>query len=117
MSENDRIVVRQQKISDLNNSIGVNFKDLFKAVGKGIADGAFGNWDRVAKDGVDALGALTGNKGIENTVWLLIYRSINRAIHNLVRDNRNLFKSNYKNYDSIAAQVKYALEEKEITIN
>ncbi len=43
MNENDGILVRKRKISDLNKSIGVNFSDLFKAVGKGIADGAFGH--------------------------------------------------------------------------
>ena len=117
MNDNDGILVRKRKISDLNQSIGVNFPDLFKAVGKGIADGAFGHWDRVAKDGVDAVGALTGKQGIEYIVWLLIYRSINRAIRNLVAGNKTLFTSNYQNYDSIAGKVKYALEDIEITID
>ncbi|MEM7760922.1 MAG: NACHT domain-containing protein [Cyanobacteria bacterium P01_A01_bin.40] len=117
MSSNDGILVRRRKISDLNQSIGVNFKDLFKAVGKTIADGVFCRWDRVAKDGIDAVGALTGKKGIEYLVWLLIYRSLNRAIGDLVNENRNLFKSDYKNYDSIAGKIKYALEDIEITIN
>ncbi|MEM7760296.1 MAG: pentapeptide repeat-containing protein [Cyanobacteria bacterium P01_A01_bin.40] len=117
MSDRDGILVRSRKISDLNQSIGVNFQDLFKAVGKGVADGAFGHWDRVAKDAVDAVGALKGQPGIEYLVWLLVYRSINRAIRNLVNDNHNLFKSDYKNYDSIAGKVKYALEDIEITID
>ena len=117
MNQNDGILVRKRKISDLNQGIGVNFKDLFKAVGKGIADGVAGNWDRFAKDGVDALGALTGSQRIEITVWLLIYRAINRAVRNVVKDNQSRFNSDYKNYDSIAGQVKYALEEVEITIN
>ncbi|MEM8675501.1 MAG: hypothetical protein AAGF83_16750 [Cyanobacteria bacterium P01_G01_bin.67] len=117
MSGRDVVLVRRRKISDLNQSIGVNFKDLFKAVGKTIADGVFCRWDRVAKDAVDVVCALSGEQQIEYLVWLLIYRSINRAVGDLVNENRNLFRSDYKNHDSIAEKVKYALEDIEITNN
>ena len=51
------ILVRKT-VFGLNKTIGVNFRDLFKAVGKAIVDGSFGNWDRLAKNGVDALAAI-----------------------------------------------------------
>ncbi|MEM9275700.1 MAG: pentapeptide repeat-containing protein [Cyanobacteria bacterium P01_F01_bin.143] len=110
------ILVRKT-IFGLNKTIGVNFRDLFQAVGKAIADYSFGNWNWLAKDGVDALAAVGLQQDAGHLAWLLIYRSLNRAIHQLVEDNQDLFRSKYKNYDAIEEEVDFSLEDTEIIID
>ena len=110
------ILVRKT-IFGLNKAIGVNFRDLFKALGKAIADYNFGKWNLLAKDGVDALAALRLQQDAGHLAWLLIYRSLNRAIHQLVEDNQDLFRSKYKNYDSMEEKLDFSLEDAEIIID
>ena len=100
MSNTDGILVRK-RISVLNNNIKVSFKDLFKSLGKALVDFQFGNWDRLGKDAIDALAALGLESDPGHIAWLLILRSLNRAINNLVEDNKELFTSEYKNFDAI----------------
>ncbi len=110
------ILVRKT-ILGLNKTIGVNFRDLFKAVGKAIANYNFGKWNLLAKDGVDALAAIGLQQDAGHLAWLLIYRSLNRTIHQLVEDNQDLFNSkfnNYDEYDAIAEDIESSLNDKEI---
>ena len=112
-------ILVQKTILRLNKTIGVNFRDLFKAVGKAIADYSFGKWNFVAKDGIDALAAFGLQQDAGHLAWLLIYRSLNRAIHQLVEDNQDLFNSKFKNYDeydAIAEEIESSLNNKEIII-
>ena len=116
MSNTDGIIVRK-RISVLNRNINVSFKDLFKSLGKALVDFKFGNWDRLGKDGFDALAALGLESDPGYSAWLLIFRSLHRSINNLVEDNQALFTSKYKNFDDIAEQIDFSLEETEIVIN
>ena len=74
MTQNGILV--RKTILGLNKTIGVNFRDLFKAVGKAVADYNFGKWNLLAKDGVDALAALGLQQDAGHLAWLLIYRSL-----------------------------------------
>ncbi len=62
--------------SVLKKSIKINFKDFSKAIGKAGVDIAFGKWDSLAGDGIDALGALGLAAGAGEIAWLLVYRSL-----------------------------------------
>ena len=54
--QSDQIAI--QKSAPVWKRADVNFKDLIFASGRGAISGAFGNWEEVAKSGVDALEAL-----------------------------------------------------------
>ncbi|ELS03210.1 putative low-complexity protein [Xenococcus sp. PCC 7305] len=113
-------ILVKKTIFGLNKTIGVNFRDLFKAVGKAIADYKFGKWNFVAKDGVDVLAALGLQQDAGHLAWLLIYRSLDQAIHQLVEDNLDLFTGKFKNYDeydAIAEGIDFSLENTEIVID
>ena len=116
MNNTDGILVRK-RISVLNKKIKVSFKDLFKSLGKALVDFNFGNWDRLGKDGFDALAALGLESKADYIAWLLIFRSLNRAIHKLVEENKELFTYKYKNFDQTEDKIYDLLEQREIIID
>ena len=113
-------ILIRKSIFELNQSINVDFKGLFKATGKAIVDAHVGSWDRFGKDLIDGFTSLGKNQGLENTAWLLIYRGLARAIRNLVKDNSSWFQEDYRNYDSINKSIEqelnFSFEQKEVII-
>ena len=79
-----------EPVSVWNRPLKANFKDLFKALGKGVIDGAIGKWEGVAGDLVEASVAVGLAAEPGQTAWLLIYRSLDRAITRLLKDSKEL---------------------------
>lgn len=100
----------------LRKSIKVNFKDFTKALGKAGSDIAFGKWDSLAGDGLDALGALGLSAGVEETAWLLIYRSLLQAMKRLVDEKTELDPVKL-DINTLKTQIDEALSNCTITIN
>ncbi|MEO0769201.1 MAG: pentapeptide repeat-containing protein [Cyanobacteria bacterium J06649_4] len=93
-----------------------NFKDLFKALGKGVADGVTGQWGGVAKDLVDASVAVGLANEPSQLAWLLIYRSLTQAIVSLVKDSQELLIDQPDDLESFSDRLSLSLEEHELTI-
>ena len=69
---NESGVSVKKPVPAFKKSIAVNFKDFSQALGKAGVDIAFGKWDSLAADGVDALGALglaAGAAGIAKFIF------------------------------------------------
>ena len=102
-----------KRVTLLNSKIQVSFKDLFKSLGKALIDYKSGNVSLFVKDIVDAVAAVNIESDVADIAWLLIFRSLSKAILNLVDEHKFLFISEYKNFDAIAEEI----EELETTIN
>ena len=110
-------VLVKKKVFALNREINVNFKDLFKALTKALVDLKTGNISKLPGDIIDALYSVSLDLNSPTIAWLLIFRSLNRAICSLVEDNKELFGYEYKNFDAIEELIEFSLEESEITID
>ena len=102
--------------SVLRKSIKVNFKDFSKALGKGLVDLSFGNWDSLAGDGVEALSALGLASNAEEIAWLLVYRSLLLAMKNLIDEKTELGPDQF-DVKALQIQINQALESSSLTIN
>jgi uncharacterized protein YjbI with pentapeptide repeats/energy-coupling factor transporter ATP-binding protein EcfA2 len=70
--------------------VKLNFRELFKAGGKGVVHGISGKWDDVAGDAVEAAAALGLETKPEERLWLLLYRSLQQAMLDLLKGNKDL---------------------------
>src|SRR4028119_2410169 len=100
----------------LKKSIEVNFKDFSKALGKVAVDIAFGKWDSLAADAVDALGALGLAAGAEEIAWLFVCRSLFQAMQNLV-DEKTELKSEKFDFKLLQTQINDALANSSLSLN
>ena len=66
-------------------NVQLDFKELFKTLGKGLVDFSIQSWGGVAKDAVDAVGAFGLEKATpEELAYRLIHRAMARAAADLV---------------------------------
>ena len=102
-----------------NKPIKANFKELFKSLGKGVINGAPGQWGEVAKDAVEATAALGLGSAPGEVAWLLIYRSLVEAIESLVKGNQELLfeKPNESDLDLLCDRLNHSLESIELRID
>ncbi|MBW4680983.1 MAG: pentapeptide repeat-containing protein [Microcoleus vaginatus WJT46-NPBG5] len=100
----------------MKKSIKVNFRDIFKALGKAGVDASFGKWDSLAGDGIEVLAALGLSAGVGEIAWLLVYRSLLQAMQNLVEEKTEL-ESEPFNVKALHQQVNAALENSSLSIN
>ncbi len=100
----------------LQKSLTFNFNDISKALGKAGVDLAFGKWDSLAADGVDALGALGLAAGAEEIAWLFVCRSLFQAMKNLVDEKKELESEKFK-FKLLQTKINEALENSSLSIN
>jgi hypothetical protein len=77
----------QKPVSVLFKPVKADFKDLFKALAKGVGHTATGKWLELGGDVVDALSALGLTTEPGELVYLLIRRSLTMAVFELVGDS------------------------------
>ena len=107
-------------ISIWQKPIKADFKELFKALGKGILDGAFQNWNNVGLDLADATAALGVETQPEEIAWLLIYKSLVTAIKALIYESQNLMqerKPSDEELEESCQSLKSHLDHFEVTID
>lgn len=80
-------------ISIWNQPLKANFRDLFKSLAKAAIGGVTLNWIEVGKNAADAVTAVGLGKDAGQIAWLLIYRSIEKALSSLVEENLDLIRS------------------------
>jgi NACHT conflict system protein len=74
----------QKPVNFLLKPLTADFKELFKALGKGVVHAVTGKWDELAKDTVEALAAVGLTTEPGELATLLIRRSAIRALFELV---------------------------------
>lgn len=80
----------KKPVSVWNQALNADFKDLFKSLTKAVANGITLNWLEAAKNATDAVTAIGFEKDYGQVAWLLIYRSIVRAIYSIAEENLRL---------------------------
>ncbi len=107
----------RQPVAVWNRPLKANFKDLFKALGKGGVDAATGQWAGLGKDLVDASVAVGLGNDAGQIAWLLIYRSLAQAMASLVKDSEPLLETIPDNIDQISDRLDLSLEDQELTLD
>jgi len=94
MSKSKRTVSPKLKVKKpvpvLFKPVKADFKDLFKALAKGVGHTATGKWVELGADAVEALSALGLTTEPGELVHLLIRRSLTMAVFKLVDDSAKL---------------------------
>jgi hypothetical protein len=85
----------------LHRDLEVNGRELFKAMGKAIADTAFGNWNNVALDAMDFGAALGLAKTEGDLAWQLVYRALGRGMIQLVTENKELIDCDFESLERV----------------
>ncbi|MBD1843289.1 pentapeptide repeat-containing protein [Cyanobacteria bacterium FACHB-63] len=116
---NELGITLEQPIPILEREWEVNGRELLKAVGKAIADTAFGNWNNVALDAVEAAVALGLGKTEGELAWQLVLRSLGNAMTHLVWDNRDLIKPefSFQGWKQLTDEISFSLGQTELTID
>ncbi len=109
-------------VSVWNKPLKVNFKDLFKALGKAAIDGGTGNRDGLMKDLVDAAASVGIKMEGTQVAWLLIYNALTQAIFTLVDEQKGCFpnppkeKEKEKELEELCDDINRSLEQNEVCI-
>src|SRR5829696_7434217 len=77
----------KKPVSVLFKPVKADFKDLLKALAKGVGHTATGKWVELGADAVEALAALGLATEPGELVYLLIRRSLTMAVFELVGDS------------------------------
>jgi hypothetical protein len=104
--------------SVFEKSYQVDLKGLFKALSKGVADTSLGKWEQVGIDAVEALSAIGLAAEPGELAFLLISRSITRAIFELVGENASQqLIDNKKASDVLVDQLDFSISAGEVYID
>lgn len=106
-----------QPIAVWNRSLDINFRDLFKALGKGFIDASIGQWGGLGKSMLDASAAVGLANSPEQIAWLLIYRSLSQAMANLAEDSKELMINQPNNLELLCTKLDLSLEEVDLVID
>lgn len=108
----------KQPISIWNKPLQANFRELFKALTRGIAARVTGNWAEVAVATAEAVTALGLEKKPEEVAWELLFRSLAQAIQDLVRELADTLSIEpVKNPEEFTESLKLSLNEQELRID
>jgi uncharacterized protein YjbI with pentapeptide repeats len=77
----------KKPINALNKPITLDVKAIFKALAKGIGHGVGGKWEELANDSVEALSAIGLATEPGELAYLLLRRSMTRALFDLVGES------------------------------
>ena len=106
-----------QPIAVWNRPLEVNFKDLFKTLGKGFIDASMGQWGGFGKSILDASAAIGLTNSPGHIAWLLIYRSLSKAMASLAEDSKELLVDRPENLDLLCNKLDLSLEDTSLTID
>jgi uncharacterized protein YjbI with pentapeptide repeats len=115
MKEPTGIVVKKP-ISVLNKALKLDFKEFFKSLGKAAVLGFAGDWKGAGTNAIDAISSIDIGKNWEDYAWLLIYRSLSRAIFNLIQED-DLIRQKPDDPEMLCQQLDLSLENLEIALD
>jgi len=96
----------------------VDFKELFKALSKGIGHATCGKWEELGADTAEALSAIGLATEPEELAFLLIRRSITKALFDLVGESssQQLADAN-ADTDALVEQLDYSISARDVFID
>ena len=106
-----------QPISVWNQPFQINFKDVFKSLARATINGVTGHWDRAARDAVDAASAVGFEQDSRQIAWLLIRRSMAKALYDLVEANAPLIQKTPEDLEALCDQLDWSLEQSELRLD
>jgi uncharacterized protein YjbI with pentapeptide repeats len=102
----------EKPITSWNKSLKVDFKEMFKALGKMALSGATTDFKGVVAGGLDTLASFGLESKPEEVAWLLIFRSLENAVSDLLNDSKEAL-SQEPYTESLDKSLKEALEKLE----
>jgi uncharacterized protein YjbI with pentapeptide repeats len=95
-----------------------DFKDLFKALAKGIGHTVVGKWEELATDTVEALSAIGLSTDPGELAFLLVRRSITKALFDLVGESSSQLMVDKSNENGrLAEQLEFTINFSELTVD
>lgn len=108
----------KKPVSVLHKPVKADFKDLFKALAKGVGHTATGKWLELGGDAVDALTALGLTTEPGELSFLLIRRSLTIAVFKLVGDSASQFtETAAADADALVDSLDLSIEAEDMSID
>jgi uncharacterized protein YjbI with pentapeptide repeats len=107
----------KKPVSLFNKALHLDFKKFFKSLGKAAVYGFAGDWQKAATSTIDAISAVGLAKNWAENAWLLIYRSLFRAMFNLIEEHEDLVRKKPDDPDMLCHQLDLSFEDLEITLD
>ncbi|HPE63628.1 MAG TPA: pentapeptide repeat-containing protein [Methanothrix sp.] len=96
----------------------VDLKQLFKSISKGIGHAAFGRWEEISNDAVETLSAVGLETQPEELAFLLIQRSLIKALFDLVGESASQQLADAEtDYDALVDQLDISISTGEVRID
>lgn len=117
MSQNNELKICKP-VKVWNRPLKADFKDMFKSLTKVLIAGGFGKWDTAAGGGADFLASIGLDTPKEEIAWLLIRRSIHRALYSLIYESRDqLSRPSESQLEIIFTELEVSLDDSKVTID
>jgi uncharacterized protein YjbI with pentapeptide repeats len=108
----------QKPVSVLHKPVKADFKDLFKALAKGVGHTATGKWVELGGDAVEALSALGLTTQPGELVFLLVRRSLTMAVFELIGDSASQFSETAAaDADALVESLDMSIEAEDMNID
>jgi uncharacterized protein YjbI with pentapeptide repeats len=96
MSKANHKIKTKKPVPVVRKPLKAEYKEFFKALGKGVAHAAIGKWDELGSDAVDALSAVGLTTEPEELAHHLVHRSLKLAVVELVRESASHLSADAK---------------------
>ncbi len=107
----------RKPISIWNRPLQADFKDLFRSLSKTTIHAISGHWDKAARDAIDMVSAVGLNQDVGQLAWLLIRRSLAKALYDLVEEHEELLKRTPDDLEALCNDLDLSLEQAELLID
>ena len=108
----------QKPVSALFKPVKADFKDLFKALAKGVGHTATGKWIELGSDAVETLSALGLATEPGELAFLLIRRSLTTAVFELVGDSASqLSDKTAAHAEALVDSLDLSIEAKDMSVD
>lgn len=88
----------QKPKNTFDKPLHADFKEIFKSLAKGIGHTATGKWEEIGNDAVEGLSAIGLATEPEELAFLLIRRSLTRALFDLIGESAGQYLADDKKY-------------------
>ncbi len=108
----------KKPVSSLFKPVKADFKDLFKALAKGVGHTATGKWIELGNDAVETLSALGLETEPGELAFVLIRRSLTMAVFELVGDSASqLSDKAAADADALVDSLDLSIEAKDMSVD
>jgi hypothetical protein len=97
--------------------VQVDFKELFKALSKGVGHAAVGKWAEIGNDTAEALCAIGLTTEPGELAFLLVRRALVKAMFDLVGDSASQLADTEKDSDALIEQLDFSISTRPFQID